>query len=132
VVDSELQNPSSFADVNGSGEATPLDALLILNRLARAAREGITGGIPVEMLLDETPRYFYDVSGNRRVEPLDALLVINEIARRSRERANGEGELAAAAPPIIAASFTDTPATESAELKLLDDPATDLSSAAKA
>ncbi len=131
VVASELQNPSSFADVNASGQTTPLDALLILNRLARAAREGITGGIPVEMLLDETPRYFYDVSGNRRVEPLDALLVINEIARRNRERANGEGELAAAAPPIIAASFTDTPAAETVEPKLLSDPATDLSSAAK-
>src|SRR5690606_34292437 len=113
-----------------SGQTTPLDALLILNRLARAAREGIAGGIPVEMLLDETPRYFYDVSGNRRVEPLDALLVINEIGRRNRERANGEGELAAATPPIIAASFTDTPAAETAEPKLLSDPVTDLSAAA--
>ncbi len=133
VVASELQNPSSFTDVNGSGQTTPLDALLILNRLARAAREGMPGSIPVEQLLDETPRYFYDVSGNRRVEPLDALLVINEIARRNRERANGEGELAAAAaPPIIVASFSDTPANETAEPQLLADPAAALDPAAKA
>lgn len=133
VVASELQNPNGVTDVNGSGLTTPLDALLILNRLARAAREGMPGSIPVELLLDETPRYFYDVSGNRRVEPLDALLVINEIARRNRERANGEGELAAVvSPPVIAASFVDTPASESAEPKLLSDPVEELDQAAKA
>ena len=106
VVASELQNPSNFTDVNASGETSPLDALLILNRLSRAAREGITGGIPVELLLDETPRLFYDVTGNRRVEPLDALAVINEIARQNRQQfGGGEGEaaLAAAVEPIWAA-----------------------------
>lgn len=93
VVASELQNPNNFTDVNASGETSPLDALLILNRLARAAREGIVGGIPVEMLLDETPRLFYDVDGSRLVEPLDALRVITEIARQNRA-ALGEGEQA--------------------------------------
>lgn len=109
VVASELQNPSNFTDVNASGETSPLDALLILNRLSRAAREGVMGGIPVESLINELPRLFYDVDGSRVVEPIDALLVINEIARQNRA-ALGEGEggvgvagpmaLPPAAPPM--------------------------------
>jgi len=91
VVASELQNPNGFFDVNASGEVSPLDALLILNRLSRAAREGMGASIPVDQLINELPRLFYDVDGSRVVEPLDALLVITEIARQNRV-ALAEGE----------------------------------------
>ena len=87
---SPLQNPLRYGDVNADGNLTPLDALLILNRLAQAQREGISGGVPVQMLVDESPRFFYDTDGNGRIEPLDALLVLNQIARNNRQnRAEG-------------------------------------------
>ncbi|TVP99516.1 MAG: tandem-95 repeat protein [Planctomycetaceae bacterium] len=89
---SELQNPSNRTDVDASGETSPIDALLILNRLARGIQEGFTGSIPIEFLLDELPRRFYDVDGNRFVEPLDALIVINAIARQNTSGLQGEGE----------------------------------------
>jgi len=92
VVGSELQNPSIRTDVDASGETSPLDALLILNRLARANQQGITGPLPIELLLGEDPLRYYDVDGSRFVEPLDALLVINEIARQNRTTLGGEGE----------------------------------------
>ena len=82
------QNPVDRADVNGDGEVQPLDALLILNRLARARRLGI----PVAELLDESPRYYWDVDGNGRIEPLDALLVLNRLARSNRWQSSLEGE----------------------------------------
>lgn len=85
VVASELQNPSNATDVDASGQTSPIDALLILNRLARSGQPGI----PIENLINELPRRYYDVDGNRMVEPLDALLVINHIARQN---ATGEGE----------------------------------------
>jgi hypothetical protein len=91
-VGSELQNPSIRTDVDASGQTSPLDALLILNRLARASQQGMTGPLPIEMLLGEDPLRYYDVDGSRFVEPLDALLVINEIARQNRAALGGEGE----------------------------------------
>jgi hypothetical protein len=94
---SPLQNPLRHGDVNTDGNVTPLDALLILSRLARAQREGISGGVPVELLVDQSPRFYYDTDGNGRVEPLDALIVLNRIARDSRQ---GAGEsLEAPLPP---------------------------------
>lgn len=115
VVASELQNPQNFFDVNASGQVTPLDALLILNRLSRAAREGLSGQELFDQLLEEEPRRFYDVDGNRRVEPMDALRVINEIARRNRSQGTGEGEGLAddaspgttAAAPLAATPLAD-------------------------
>lgn len=104
VVASELQNPSNFFDVNVSGETSPLDALLILNRLARASREGMGASIPVEQLINEVPKLFYDVDGSRVVEPRDALAVINEIARQNR-RALSEGEQVTGAAAVPFAPF---------------------------
>jgi hypothetical protein len=125
VVASQLQNPNRFPDVNASGEVSPLDALLIINRLSRSIREGTGTSIPVADLLDETPRYYYDVDGSQLVQPLDALLVINAIAAQNRLRTVGEGESIMAAPPIVAASFTDTPPavtlTESQPVTILPD-----------
>ncbi len=77
VVASRLQNPDEFNDVNGDGFVTSIDALLIINRLARDT-DG-DGRIPVT----ETDRgpFFYDVSGDRVITSLDALRVINQLSR---------------------------------------------------
>lgn len=97
---SPLQNPLQHSDVDGDGVVTPMDALLILNRIARARREGIIGSIPVEAFIDQSPRRFYDTDGNGRIEPRDALLVLNQIARDAR-RGAGEASLPGMlAPPL--------------------------------
>ncbi|MCA9138749.1 MAG: tandem-95 repeat protein [Planctomycetales bacterium] len=88
VVGSRLQNPDLHPDVNDDGNISPIDALLVINRLARAG----TGSVPVDNN-DAGPPY-YDVNGDQQITPLDALEVINELARRQASAAQGEGELA--------------------------------------
>ncbi|QDT05605.1 Matrixin [Rubripirellula lacrimiformis] len=104
VVNSGLQNPILFGDVNANGEVTALDALLIINRLSRA---GGVASIPVGD--DERGPDFFDVNGNRQISALDALLVINRIGTQasvipSGESVGGEGESipATLSQPIIA------------------------------
>lgn len=87
VVGSRLQNPNLNPDVNDDGDISPIDALLVINRLARAG----TGSVPVEDS-DVGPPY-YDVNGDQQISPSDALAVINELARRQASSGQGEGEL---------------------------------------
>ena len=75
IVESRLQNPISHRDVNASGTVTPIDALLVINKLGR---DGLAGSIPVESS-DRGPN-FYDANGDMTISPRDALAVINEIA----------------------------------------------------
>jgi len=109
TVGSRLQNPRLFTDVNASGETSPLDALLVINRISRAAQQGNPGSIPV-LPTDQGPDFF-DVDGSGFIAPLDALLVINQIARNNQTRlASGEGE-SAPTPQIrtspVAATIAD-------------------------
>ncbi|KAA5546992.1 tandem-95 repeat protein [Roseiconus nitratireducens] len=83
VTASRLQNPNLFPDVNDDGNISPIDALLVINRLARADAPSV----PVTE--NDMGPPFYDVNGDQRITPSDALGVINELARRS---ALGEGE----------------------------------------
>ncbi|MEM6468730.1 MAG: dockerin type I domain-containing protein [Planctomycetota bacterium] len=70
-------------DVNQSGQVTSLDALQVINYLARMPLpNGEQGGFEVDLLKD--------VNGNGTVEPLDALIVINFLAR-SQQQPSGEG-----------------------------------------
>ncbi|HBJ34077.1 MAG TPA: hypothetical protein DDZ51_04800 [Planctomycetaceae bacterium] len=85
VVTSPLQNPLRYGDVNNDGEVAPLDALMILNRIGHARREGVSGAIPAELFVDISPRHFYDIDANRFLEPLDALLVLNRISWENRQ-----------------------------------------------
>jgi len=64
------QNQIEPLDVNADGLITPIDALLIVNRI-----NNIGPGDPPD-LGDETPPPYYDVSGNNVITALDALLVI--------------------------------------------------------
>ena len=66
-----FHNASNAADVNDDGVISPLDALLVINRL-NAPRTGLNrdlGGLSV----------FEDVNGDDMISPLDALLVINKL-----------------------------------------------------
>lgn len=99
VLGSELQNRMVHADVNGDGKVTALDALLIINRLARGDQGGSPIGIPVTLLLDEMPRLYLDVDGNGQVTALDALIVINQIARNRHEASSDKGEAVQAPIP---------------------------------
>ncbi len=74
VVESGLQNPLLFGDVNANGKVTSLDALLVINRLSRG---GGQGSVPVHP--DERGPGFFDVDGSMVITALDALLVINHI-----------------------------------------------------
>jgi hypothetical protein len=74
AVESGLQNPLRFADVNANGEVTSLDALLIINKLGTG---GGQAAIPVDP--DDRGPNFFDVSGNLFITALDALQVINHI-----------------------------------------------------
>lgn len=86
VSNSRLQNPASRTDVNDDGSVSPIDALLVINYLARS------GQAAVEVTPDDQGPPFYDVDGSQLITPQDALLVINDLARRAAF--GGEGEQA--------------------------------------
>jgi hypothetical protein len=67
-------NPLNPLDVNGDSFVTPLDALLVINRL----------GVGFPELTSGEPPMYYDVSGDLQLSPLDALLVINGLSGTPR------------------------------------------------
>lgn len=98
VVNSNLQNPVQFSDVNADGNVTAFDSLLIINRLNRAGNEP---SVPV-MPDDVGPNYF-DRNGDMTISAFDALLVINELNRNSRSQdGGGEGEMITTSSAAIA------------------------------
>ncbi|MDV6032259.1 MAG: hypothetical protein F9B45_19660 [Phycisphaera sp. RhM] len=82
-------------DVNGDGDVSPIDALLVINFLARTEDHSVSQ-------FDPGP-YFYDVNNNHEVSPIDALRVINYIARLSitapQEYAEPDSQSASAGLP---------------------------------
>ena len=80
------RHPVEPLDVNDDGAISPIDALLVINRLNIQPRS--TAPLPTPTLALH-PAPYVDVSGDNRVSPLDALLVINYLNRRS---SRGEGE----------------------------------------
>lgn len=84
VVGSRLQNPNLKTDVNDDGRVSPIDALLVINHLARS------GSASVPVVNTDAGPPFYDVNGDQIITPIDALGVINELARRQAASALGE------------------------------------------
>ncbi|MEZ6089954.1 MAG: tandem-95 repeat protein [Pirellulaceae bacterium] len=76
-----LHHPKNRHDVNDDGEVTPLDALIVINRI-QAQHSG--GTVPIE----GAP--FTDVNNDEAVTPIDALVVINYLASQANQRS---GEL---------------------------------------
>jgi hypothetical protein len=87
--------------VNGDGNVSPLDALLVINALNTSGARPLVG-----VNLGST---YWDVSGDMYLSPLDALLVINGL-----NGLIGEGEGESAVHPQL---------RDRALLEYLDDPA---------
>lgn len=81
-------NPEDRFDVTADGFVEPLDALVVLNDIARLGNRTLSN--PAER------SFYFDTNDDGRIEPLDALLVLNEIARRRifSQAATGEALLA--------------------------------------
>jgi hypothetical protein len=81
-VRSPWNNPIDRFDVSGNSVVEPLDALLVLNDIARNGSRILSNPSQVTA--------FFDANDDGEITPLDALLVLNEIARRARVGAGGE------------------------------------------
>ncbi len=80
-----IQNPVLPQDVNNDGAVSPIDALLIINRMGRSASLG-----EGESIVSPSPNIYYtDVNGDNETSAIDALQVINYLARNAN-RAEGE------------------------------------------
>lgn len=79
---SAWQNPISRFDVNNDNIVTPVDALIVINRLNRIPDSGLNNTEKSDL------DHFIDVNGDMTVAPIDALMVINYLNRLSA----GEGE----------------------------------------
>ena len=98
-----FQNPVLAQDVNNDGAVSPIDALLIINRVGRpSAGEG-------EALSQNPIVYYTDVNGDNETSAIDALQVINYLARNAN---NLEGERVAA--PVVQAAAQSSVAQSSA------------------
>ncbi len=91
------QNPVQPTDVNGDGDDSPLDALIIINVLNTLGAHELGDGVITA---------FLDVNGDGVVSPIDALLVINRLILSA---ISGEGELGSKAVDAPVLAF-DSPA----------------------
>ena len=86
------------SDVNNDLQVTALDALVIINELARRAySDDSTGELVSPEVLAPWPGIYYDRDKNGSITALDALRIINDLARNS---SRGEGEDLPALPTI--------------------------------
>jgi hypothetical protein len=95
------------ADVDASGQVTPLDALLIINAMNSNSGPFI---VPADAISGPTSNY-YDVNGDGLVSPLDALLVLNELNATVTAAAQSAAPPSAAAVPSAATLPAALPAT---------------------
>lgn len=83
---SKWQNPRAALDVNADTHISPIDALLIINKLNDPNfNRDLTKSNP------PTPPYL-DVNGDEALSPIDALLVINYLNTIRNSSGEGEGE----------------------------------------
>ncbi len=95
---SPFQNPVEPRDVNGDGQITPVDALILINQL-NSFGPGPLGGNSARGGSGEGPMWV-DVNGDGVISPLDVLIIINWLNRRrlvAVADAQAEGE---APPPL--------------------------------
>jgi exo-beta-1,3-glucanase (GH17 family) len=79
----DWRNPVDHNDVNGDGDVTPLDVLLVIVYINSHPNDNDLPSLPA------LPGFYYDTDGSGFVSPLDVLLVINQL---NAESANAEGE----------------------------------------
>ena len=84
------QNPVQPRDVNGDGEITPLDALILINYINSYGTGPIRGKGPIGGSGEgET---WIDVNGDGIISPLDVLIIVNWLNRQRIAGLNGSGE----------------------------------------
>lgn len=83
----DFQNPALAADVNKSGQVTPIDALIVINYI----NSHPDGELPPDPIPPATPEFYYDVNGNGRVDAGDVLAVVNVLNSAALSGAEGEG-----------------------------------------
>ncbi len=76
-------------DANGSGDVTPLDALVVINEIARSARNQASnaapsGGAPSTTNFHISRSTMADVNADGKATAVDALVVINRVGRVHR------------------------------------------------
>lgn len=96
VAGATWQNPLNPLDVDRSGDVTPLDALIVINRL-NAQGEPATSEPSDGGLSDNDQLFYYDVSGDGQTTAIDALRTINYLnssstSNRASGLASGSGE----------------------------------------
>ncbi len=96
-------NPVDRLDVSGDGLISPVNALLVVNRLNQSGAKRVYGP------QSEAP--FHDTNADGLVSPLDALLVINRLNAPLSVEAEAAGP-AESAPVIVAALVNDTASEE--------------------
>ncbi len=91
-------NAISPFDVNRDGRVSPLDALLVINRLNRESDRTLPSTNPLAQL-------FYDTNRDGAISPIDVLLIINELNGRSGS-AEGEQDV-----QVVDTAFADIDST---------------------
>jgi hypothetical protein len=84
--DSAASHPADRFDVNGDGRVSPLDALIVLNKLSRS--------VHAEQAESESEPHC-DVNRDGYLSPLDLLQIFNHLARHQVDEVNAEYALAA-------------------------------------
>jgi hypothetical protein len=96
----DYQNPALAADVNKSGQVTPIDALIVINYIN--SHPG--GELPPDPAPPATPEFYYDVNGDGRCDAGDVLIIVNVLNGASLSAAEGES----AATPLGSTPPSDT------------------------
>ena len=110
-------------DVNHDGKVTALDALVIINQLARDRIELPASAVDARRVSLDQGLPSYDVNDDGRVSAIDALQVINRLSRSQSTTANGEQLFAAAQLRPIEAweSLTESDSIDDDLLSMLAD-----------
>lgn len=95
-----FQNPLHHLDTNRDGSISPLDALIIINRLNDSGPGVLAAPVSV---VGFTEFFYFDTNGDRSVAPIDALQIINFLNDLTSQ---GEGEFTATG---IGQRFIGTP-----------------------
>ena len=107
------QNAASPLDVNDDGYVSPLDALLVINRLNRSG----STAVPSMMVQYDVPAPYWDVTGDHFVSPVGCVgrdQLVESSRRSRRRRRRGRPVLAMHGTMAAATPATDLPLHKSA------------------
>jgi len=106
----DYQNPLLRTDVNRDGQTSPLDALILINRI-----NGQGFVLPPDPDPPATPQLFYDVNGDNQVTGLDVVPIVQEL----NSLALGEAEATPAQAVAQVTIDAIAPAGEGEAIELL-------------